>query len=175
MSDKDRKAVETGAESEVGLSPGQQEPDEHTTAPNPAEDNSNPGQEAGPGKWQMPKPKFQQTSGYLPQGYIKDMQAAAAAVKANPGSEDTTREHVVAGPTVTASEAPAIEPQPDLTDQLVEDEIPKVHSASSPEAGRGTGVGFIIFGIVAIVAFMILFLAAVYFLFLAPASINSNF
>lgn len=45
--------------------------EEHTTPPMPA----------APVQWSMPDPVFQQTSGYLPQGYLKQIEDAAAVSK----------------------------------------------------------------------------------------------
>ncbi len=47
--------------------------DEHTTPPMPATP-------AAPATWSMPEPVFQQTSGYLPQGYLKQIEDSGGAV-----------------------------------------------------------------------------------------------
>ncbi|HMQ04795.1 MAG TPA: hypothetical protein PKD26_12825 [Pyrinomonadaceae bacterium] len=179
MSDKDRNAVETGGGAAAGMSPGGLDVDEHTTAPNATTEGDVSDRVADPGKWQMPKPKFQQTSGYLPQGYLKDMQAAAEAAKASPGSEDTTREHAMPQQELDAdpigASTPLIEPQPDLSEQLIEEEPLEAAVIVPPETKRGAGALFLGFGVLAIVAFLAIFLALVYFLFLAPPSSNTNF
>jgi hypothetical protein len=178
MSDEEKNAGEGGTATAPASEPPEQPfLDEHTTEPNapqakPAE------QQTAPGKWQMPAPKFQQSSGYLPQGYLKDIKPPAA--KGFAGSEDTTQEQAPYVPSPprqdgAAAKIPlAIEPQPDL-DQLIPDE-PIVESAEGEvQVKTGSGFPMIVFGLIGIVIFVVAFLVAVYFLFLANPSSGNNF
>ncbi len=68
MSDEERNAGEGGTATAAASVPSEQPYfDEHTTEPNAPSVEALPKPPA-PGNWQMPKPKFQQTSGKLPQG-----------------------------------------------------------------------------------------------------------
>src|SRR5215207_4948784 len=79
-----------------------------TTPPNPANAAvPSPGQ-----GWQMPAPKFQQSSGYLPQGYLEK-----AGFEAPPPTDVSPNAAATAAALAPASE-PDVEPQPDLTEQL---------------------------------------------------------
>lgn len=170
MSDEEKNAGDAGAGTAKASEPAEQPfSDEHTTEPNAP---ALPQQAIAPGpmgKWQMPKPKFQQTSGYLPQGYLKDVEAAAAAAK--PGSEDTTQEQAAFVPqareTGTPAVVPDIEPQPDLADQLIPDESIEQTTAQTRAEKGGSSLPMMILGLIAILIFAAAFLAAVYFLFLA--------
>lgn len=180
MSDEEKNAGDRGSAAAGFVSVPAEQPfnDEHTTEPNspPAPETVHHG---AAGKWQMPKPKFQQTSGYLPQGYLKDVDLAAVA-KAPSGSEDTTQEQepYIASAAATdgaAAAPPAIEPQPDLADQLIPEE-PAAGLAGSPApAKKGSGGVMIVLGLIGILLFVAVFLAAVYFLFLANPSGGSIF
>lgn len=174
MSEEDKNASDAAAGTAAATVPSEQPYlDEHTTEPNAP---SSPPKAAPPsqGKWEMPKPKFQQTSGYLPQGYLKEMEAAAEAVKAAPGSEDTTQEQaafVAPAASATPVAAPEIEPQPDLSDQLISAESETTASVAPTERKGGSRGVMIVIGLIAILIFAALFLAAVYYLFLArPAA-----
>ena len=74
MGDEEKSTGEAGvgtaAATEAPMDPPAS--DEHTTAPDPPQM-----QDTSAKKWEMPKPVFKQTSGYLPQGFVKDIQAAA--------------------------------------------------------------------------------------------------
>ena len=180
MSDEEKNAGDGTGTAAVSVPTEQPDLDEHTTVPNPAPvaDRKAP---AADGKWQMPKPKFQQTSGYLPQGYLKDMKQAAAEANSAPGNEATTQEQapfVAASPTGdgTASPAPpAIEPQPDLADQLIPEE--PVGESLTPQTQRGSGSSFplIVLGLIGLLLFATVFLAAVYFLYIRPSGDGSIF
>lgn len=179
MSDEEKNAGDRGSAAAGFVSVPAEQPflDEHTTEPN-SPSAPGPVQQAAVGKWQMPKPKFQQTSGYLPQGYLKDIDPAAAAAAAPAGSEDTTQEqapYAAAAAVGDGSAPPAIEPQPDLADQLVPDEPASMIAGSPMPAKGGSGGVMIVLGLIGILLFVAVFLAAVYFLFLANPSGGSIF
>lgn len=176
MSDKEKNAGDDGTGAAAEDVPAEQPYlDEHTTEPNVSPQNQQAAAPA-PAKWQMPKPKFQQTSGYLPQGYLKNLEQAPADEKNQPGSEDVTREPASPMPQEPVQTAPpSIEPQPDLDEALIADdpvsETPEVQTTSK----RGSSLPVVAVGIVAILIFVAIFLAAVYFLFLATPTGNNNF
>ena len=60
MSDEEKGLTDAIAETDVT--------DEHTTEPNAADEHTTAPNPRNPQKWEMPKPVFQKTSGYLPQG-----------------------------------------------------------------------------------------------------------
>src|SRR5687768_14537882 len=69
-------------------------------------------------RWEMPVPKFQQTSGYLPQGYLGKVgldTAGAAIAAASPITSPDIEE-----PSLGAD----VEPQPDLSEQIAEPPAP---------------------------------------------------
>jgi hypothetical protein len=136
-----------------------------TTPPNPA-NSAVP----SPGKgWQMPEPKFQQTSGYLPEGYLDKI-----AFEAPPPSGVSP---AAAGPAAApaAVAEPDVEPQPDLTEQLAEPPVPVVTKPSVKERSAGARIAMILLGLLAMVAFIAVFLGVIYYLFLAPQSGGSTF
>ncbi len=171
MSDEVKNA--TDAEAATATATEQvEEPilDEHTTEPNTRPPVQRPTQQPAPGQWEMPKPKFQQTSGYLPQGYLKEMEAAGEAVKAAP------EQAVSASPAAPVEGAPpAIEPQPDLTDQLIDDTPALDPAEKGTQAKSGPGLGMLVLGLIGILIFVAVFLTAVYFLFFAQPAGGNNF
>ncbi|HEX6278464.1 MAG TPA: hypothetical protein VFZ49_00495 [Pyrinomonadaceae bacterium] len=132
-----------------------------TTPPDPA-----PAAVPPPGGWQMPEPKFQKSSGYLPQGYLDRLNAdsvpqmggtaAAAAPAAAPPFDD-------------------VEPQPDVLEQI---EKP-VTTATPPRAqkvrSKGTRIALILLGVLGMIAFITVFLGVIYYLFLLPENGGSTF
>ena len=129
-----------------------------TTPPNPANAAAAPA-----GGWQMPEPKFQQSSGYLPQGYLDQVNivgnsAAATAPAATPE------------PAVL----PDVEPQPDLAEQLDTEPVPVARPAVT-QPGNRVRVAMIVFGILGMIAFLVIFLGAIYYLFLARGGEGSQF
>lgn len=119
--------------------------------------------------WQMPEPKFQQSSGYLPQGYLEKLgfgappQAAVSGAAAAPATEPPT------------APAPDVEPQPDLSEQLEAPIASVVPKPAVKEQSRGARIAMILFGLLAMVAFLAVFLGVVYYLFLAPQNGGSTF
>jgi hypothetical protein len=181
MSDEEKNAGSAGTATAAAGVPVEQPPvDEHTTEPNSPEPAKPAAPHSAPGKWQMPKPKFQQTSGYLPQGYLKKIEEAPAGAQAFDGSEDTAQEQAPFAPSLPKSDGageivPAVEPQPDLADQLIPDEPFVKASESQVKAKSGLSLSLVVFGLIGIVVFVVAFLAAVYFLFLAKPSGGNNF
>jgi hypothetical protein len=181
MSDEQKNAGDSGtATAAVTLPDEQPSPDEHTTEPN-APENPPAREQTADGKWTMPKPKFQQTSGYLPQGYLKDIKDAPAT-RPSAGSEDTTQEQAPFTPALQQQGAdgsrpedpPAIEPQPDLLDQLIPEE-PVLGPPPATAAKSGPGVITVFLGIAGILIFIAVFIAAVYFLFLSGRTNGATF
>ena len=182
MSDEEKSTSETAA----GTAPANEVPveqpvdDEHTTAPNPPQHEA----PAAPPKWEMPKPVFKQTSGYLPQGYLKEVQDAAGA---SPDSENTTQEQrpmvpekPAGGPDLSSVNllsppaAAAVEPQPDLSEQLIPEE-PVLEAVQEPPKKGGVRASMVVLGLVAFLAFVAIFLTVVYYLFLKGPGDTNNF
>ena len=172
MSDEEKNAGDAGAGTAAASVPGEQPyVDEHTTEPNaPQQAAQAAASKTAPQKWQMPKPKFQQSSGYLPQGYLKDIKMTADGT-----SEDVTEENEqltaerITGIDQAAAPppaAPSIEPQPDLVDQLIPEDPPAVNQMAAPQKGSSR-LPFLLLGLVGIFLFIAVFLAAVYYFFLA--------
>jgi hypothetical protein len=120
------------------------------------------------GGWQMPEPKFQQSSGYLPQGYLeKTGLEGGAAVAPAPAPRTETP---AAAPTV-------VEPQPDLSEQVADSPPPVTTVPAAPAKQRSTAVRvvMVLLGIAGMIAFIALFLALIWYLFLRPADGGSPF
>src|SRR5688572_25718500 len=114
-----------------------------TTPPNPA-NSAVPSPNQG---WQMPEPKFQQSSGYLPQGYLDKVAfEAPPPVDVSPNS---------AAPAFVPAPASGsdVEPQPDLTEQLAEPPIPVVAEPVVKQRSAGARIAMIVVGLLAMVAF----------------------
>lgn len=178
MSDKEKNAGDSGiGTAAASVPPEQPNLDEHTTEPNAPQATVPTAPPAGDGKWQMPKPKFQQTSGYLPEGYLKNMQATAAA--ARPGNENTTQEQVKFIPEApdqpSAAPPPAIEPQPDLSDVLIPDEPAAEMVEGKNRIKARSAFPMIALGLIGILIFVAVFLAAVWFLLLSEPARNNIF
>ena len=138
-----------------------------TTPPNPSDGAAVPSPNQG---WQMPEPKFQQSSGYLPQGYLENL-----GFDAPPQAEVSGAAAAPAAAPQTDVSSPDVEPQPDLSDQL--DDVPAAVPAMQAAKERSTGarVLMIVLGLLAMAAFIAVFLGAVYYLFLAPQNGGSPF
>jgi hypothetical protein len=139
-----------------------------TTPPNPANE-AVPSPNQG---WQMPEPKFQQSSGYLPQGYLEKLgfetpQAEASGAAVAPA--------MASAPASAPSGTPDVEPQPDLSDQLVEPQVVAPPKAAVKERSTASRVVMIVLGLLAMATFIAAFLAVVYYLFLAPQAGGSTF
>jgi hypothetical protein len=140
--------------------------DDPTLEPTPVEAPS-----GSPGKWEMPKPVFRKTSGYLPQGFEKQFAA---------GREDGVTGPPVAVSTPTgssASPAPAVtavdvEEQPYISEQFGPGEIAAPTAQTTPKSSAGRIV-LIVAGFLALLTFIAVFLAVVYYLFLGPVDVNN--
>jgi hypothetical protein len=150
----------------------------NTTPPNPVPDaEPSTSGSAQSGSWSMPEPVFQQSSGYLPQGFEKRFDAGIANQPA--GSEGVTADgpsaEVAPPGTGGKDEMPGpepavieVEPQPDLTDELIIDK-PALGSAAKTKKSGGAARMFMIFlGLLAIGILLVILVAVAYFL-LFPA------
>jgi len=100
-------------------------PDEETTDEIIDEHTTEPQSDTPQGGWQMPKPVFRQTSGYLPQGFAKPFDSGAAAEESpeteavpDPAPEMSGEVEAPAPPAPAAVDARDIEPQPDMSDEF---------------------------------------------------------
>lgn len=156
--------------------------DEHVTyQPNEEPDTvpQNPGAAKAPGQWVMPEPVFRKTSGVLPQGFAEryahlvalDAPTEVPAASDNAPAETSTPPPVSASATASAP-APApveVEAQPDISELVADESAQQV--AAAPEKKKNTAfrLVFSLLGLAVAVLFIAVFLAVVYFLFLAPA------
>jgi hypothetical protein len=138
--------------------------DADTTPPNPA-NGAVPSRGQG---WQMPEPKFQQTSGYLPQGYLEKV-----VFDAKPPTQVSPAAAAPAAAPV--AEGSAVEAQPDLTEQLAEPTAPIVAPPKVKEKSKGARIAMILLGLLGMVAFLVLFLGVIYYLFLSQRGDGSTF
>lgn len=136
-----------------------------TTPPNPA-NSTVPSPNQG---WQMPEPKFQQSSGYLPQGYLEKVGFEAA-----PQGEISGAAAAPAMAPATVA-APDVEPQPDLSEQLSEPQVATAPKPPVPKRSASSRILMIVLGLLAMAVFIAAFLAVVYYLFLAPQAGGTTF
>ncbi len=130
----------------------------------------------------MPKPVFQKTSGYLPQGFVKDIQTGAddqgeAQTPDELSSRQTAEasEPSATGHSAPAVAAPAIEPQPDLSELFISEDPGFATAPEPPKKSGGVRPPMIVLGLIAILAFVAFFLAVIYFLFLKGPGGSNNF
>lgn len=171
MNDVDPKDEQPASELDTAAAAEEQFDDEHTTEPNPVEPQAiePPPPQTADG-WQMPEPKFQQSSGYLPQGYIDQLgigEPGLAAVAA-PAVDEAPQEAEEVAPALE------VEPQPDISELEIEPVVAAAPVAAKPR-GSGSRVVMLLLGLIGMVLFLAAFLALVYFLFLAPADGGSQF
>ncbi len=151
--------------------------EEHVTPPQPPQ---------APAQWSMPEPVFQQTSGILPQGFLKQIEEAAAASAAQSADvleipaiptafpEQQNAEPVLEMAAVQTAPILDIEPQPDLSEQIV-DQVPVI-TAVAPVKAKSNSLRIVLgvllaFGMLILLA---IFLAFVYFYFIAkPGEVNN--
>jgi hypothetical protein len=124
--------------------------------------------------WEMPKPVFQRSSGYLPQGFEKRFGPAAVEAdwEATPIGGDGTGAAVgtapAAAPAAEKAEAAGetaaeIAPQPDIPDPvIVEPKAAPPEKKESPAAR----IAFIVLGLLLMAVFIAAFLAVIYYFFL---------
>jgi len=116
----------------------------------------------------MPEPKFQQTSGYLPEGYLDKIAFEAAPPRdVSPAAAAPALAPPVSGPD--------IEPQPDLAEQLAPPPAPVITKPIVKERSAGARIAMIVLGLLAMVAFIAVFLGVIYYLFLAPQGGETTF
>ncbi len=177
MSDEEKgtsESSESAAGTAAVIEPSEQPVvDEHTTAPNPQQAPS------APPKWEMPKPVFQKTSGYLPQGFIKEFESAAAAADGQSTSDELPSRPPAMEPDLSAinlsAPSAAVEPQPDLSEQLIPDD-PDLETKPEPVTkNEGIKASMIVLGLIAILAFVTVFLTVIYYLFLKEPGGANNF
>jgi hypothetical protein len=150
--------------------------DEHVTyQPNEEPDTvpQNPAAAKAPGQWVMPEPVFRKTSGILPQGFT-DRYGHLAALDApteDPAAmDDVPTENSAASPPAPATAAaPLVEAQPDISELVAEVAPPQPAAAPRKKKNTAFRLVFSLLGLAVGVLFLALFLAVVYFLFLAPA------
>lgn len=142
-------------------------------APNTSENIAVP-REKPLGTWEMPKPVFQQSTGYLPQGFQdsfpaedpqKDIPTEEPVADA-PAANTTAQAAAIAPvPALEISESPDVQPQPDLTQEFVIDETALPAAPVNKKRSPVVRVILILLGIVAMFAFIVVFLAVIYYLF----------
>jgi hypothetical protein len=114
---------------------------------------------AAPGHWIMPKPVFRQSSGYLPQGFERQY-----------GRSDGATATATAAAAAVATEGPSVQevevlPQPDVTEVVT---YATAEPAPPPKTrSRAMRITLIVLGLLAMAAFITIFLAVIYFLFLS--------
>jgi hypothetical protein len=151
--------------------------DEHTTEPQ---------SDKPEGGWQMPKPVFRQTSGYLPQGFAKPFDSGAAAVETpaseavpDPAPEMAGVVEAPAPPAPAAVDARNIEPQPDMSDEfdyghpepIVGAAAAEVTTTARTGSGRILKVNLVLVFVLAVVA--VLLGIAIYFFW--PQLVDGSF
>ncbi len=171
MSDDEKTAGEGGTAAAAASVPTEQPYiDEHTTEPNaPAAAATEP--QVPSGKWQMPKPKFQQTSGYLPQGYVKQSGAEPEAPQ-QPTQQPAPPASATPAPAI--SEATAVEPQPDLM-QLIPDEPVPENLPSTAPAKSSSPLPFLAVLLVVGAVLVVIVLLVIYIVFFSNSSGSSIF
>ena len=179
MSDEEKNAGEGGTATAAASVPSEQPSlDEHTTEPN-APQPEKPAPQAATAKWQMPKPKFQQTSGYLPQGYLNKVKQRGIGTQPETEAPTADQPAFVPSPATgdgdpVAAAIPAVEPQPDLADQLIPEE-PVDGTEVRAAARKGSRIPVFVFWLVGAVLFIVVLLFVVFFLILAKPAVGNNF
>lgn len=123
--------------------------------------------------WRMPEPKFQQTSGYLPQGYLEKTGLAGGTA----GNSGTAVAPAAEAPVADAPpSAVEVEPQPDLSEQIhVTDPQTAVQAMPAKQRSTAARVVMVIFGLIGMIVFIAIFLVVIWYLFLRPADGGSPF
>ncbi len=139
--------------------------------------------------WKMPEPQFRVSEGYCP---IKNSEETptAASIAAAPASSDGKLENLYAPPMraelpmdatmhnislsdlkadglppTAAAEPLAAQPQPEVSDQFLLDEIEPSAAVAAEETGRPARTVYAVLGIVLMIVFAAAFLVLVYYLF----------
>ncbi len=142
--------------------------DGHPTEPHAADEHTTEPQDTTRVKWEMPKPVFQQTSGYLPQGYLKQIEEVGTAAASAAGPTEAS----VPAPQATPA---VIEPQPDISEQFVLDDVAGHPPAEAQAKSTSLRIPVIILAVLGILAFLTVFLFAVWFLFFVEPGASNNF
>ena len=169
--------------------------EEHTTPPMPATP-------AAPATWSMPEPVFQQTSGYLPQGFLKQIEESGGSAPngdvldipsiapntpiaplGQPPSDPILEmdENPIA-PVAAIQEIPDaappaavnIEPQPYLSEPSIED-VPEAVPAVPAAKSSGLRTVLIALALLGMLALLVVFLAFVYLYFIAGTWNSTTF
>ena len=138
-------------------------------APASEADTIQPNAPENKGGWQMPEPKFQQTSGYLPQGYLEK-----AGLDGGSAGDEPVPAAMTAG---DVPPAPAgVEEQPDITEQLeAGPTVAPLPTPAAKERSTGARIVLIVLGLLGMVLFIAVFLGVVYYLFISPQDGGSTF
>lgn len=132
-----------------------------------------------PGKWEMPEPVFQQTSGYLPQGFVKQVENAGMSSVPDENQTAPSPQPVAPQPpeipTTPTMPVVAVEPQPDISEQFMIDAFAAEPQVVAKPKGGAFRMALFVFGLVALFVFVAVFLALIYFLFLKTPGSGSNF
>ncbi|HBR58075.1 MAG TPA: hypothetical protein DEA22_11515 [Blastocatellia bacterium] len=148
--------------------------DEHTTEPNPPAP-------AAPPKWEMPKPVFQQSSGYLPKGYAEQFAPSAGesspvAPSAGPQPADENKTPDDAAAASANSVSANIEPQPEIYEPVQPEEDPPGPALVDKKPKRGfLRIAMVILGLLAIGLLMIAFLAGIWYFFISSDASRGSF
>ena len=131
-----------------------------------------------PKRWQMPEPVFRQTSGYLPQGFEKRYPARTEnnTAPAPPPAPDPFAQTFVGTPGMSPESFSRPAPEPaagEIEEQpeVIEEPVPEAaEEPVSPkkERSRAARIFLAVLMVLAAIAFVIVFLGVVYFLFLKP-------
>jgi hypothetical protein len=123
-----------------------------------------------PGKWEMPKPVFQKSTGYLPQGFQgvspADPQIGVSTEEPTPAA-NIRAQGGAAAPVAAQeiSESPNIQPQPDLSIEFSVDDAALPPLPVNKTRSPAVRLILILLGITAMVVFLLVFLAVIYYLF----------
>jgi hypothetical protein len=130
-------------------------------APNTSETVEVPEQKP-PGGWEMPKPVFQQSSGYLPKGFEKRFNVPDP--QADVPTDEPIAEVPVAEDAPAAAPGPVVQPQPDVSEEFALDAQP-APASTKKKRSPAVRIFLTLLGIAAMIVFAIVFLAVIYYLF----------
>lgn len=134
------------------------------------------------GNWEMPKPVFRKTSGYLPKGFEKLFGRSDGAVSTEEspdingaGDGHSPGEEIPETAMHPPGENILVEPQPEISDDFFSGlNVP--HAAENVQKKKmGYGMVFAGFFILLLILFVVIFMAAIYFLFVLPYESRSIF
>lgn len=128
--------------------------------------------------WKMPEPKFQKSSGAAPEtrgdgvlnpefltSHSKIKEKLPENFPAEPDFDFDSPKVSPPIPPQAAVSMPPIEPQPDISEAFAVAEIETPPAPQKKERSKGMRIFLAVFGIFAMFAFAVVFLAVVYFLF----------